>query len=564
MSQWYTSALADIADAVTSANDLNASIAAATSKCPPYVAAASSAQDDAPVKDARHPDIKSFYSGNSRSWDAHKQLKRGIVEQAAARALVELARAASEGLGASDVLVIVGYPNSTADSGSRMDLVAKKVTVADKIGCTWTYIANAMTRSVSLSVSAKNRPNNANAAAAIAAAASEGASIVVHENVLTQLKGLRDAGTRFRVLVLDDMMSTGVSLAAGVNKVKAALVGGGLPADVVGGALFTSPRLGGIALNTVSPARERWLLSLLDTYMNGVAQWYRLNFGTATASPAIYFRLLMLTPSEQLQIADLIDARVGESIEMEQEGRRLGVGKGAGGGPGNTLVEAAARIMPSVWMLRWAKATRHRFRDTVGDALRVAVPVSYVGQVNSVNAQRAVANRMKEEDSGRDGTGLVYQILELARELPGRTDVDYENRVLLKSEHIVAWANAAGVPLNTAVNLIETALIKKLHTLYRFAGTNCVLETPFYMWAMPKTKRLALYICGITRLTGVSEEDAWQQRAIDVCSSDPALLRFLEHHFGGAGEAITAAELDKYLRRRLGECTWGAPRVPGK
>jgi hypothetical protein len=272
------------------------------------------------------------------------------------------------------ILVLVGMSDSAVNSGSRMDPVLARA--ASMMVPRTVHVAHGIVRARPLELSAKLRPNLASPGAALDAAGAEAATLGLSPALVEVLKANPDAV----VLVVDDISSTGITLIGAMELIEKEFK----HVVVVPIALHTTQSLAGIALGTLAPAASREIMgALLRARFPSAAEVF------AQKEPdrggfAVYVRSLECSRLEALSIA-----------------RTIGADAGATG-----------------WERLWAKAVLDMHSGVVGEEKeKEALLILYTGQVHTLG--KTCGQRWREEDGGKDGTGLVWPLRRRLAKLRG-------------------------------------------------------------------------------------------------------------------------------------------------
>jgi hypothetical protein len=166
--------------------------------------------------------------------------------------------------------------------------------------------------------------------------------------------------------------------------------------------------------------------------------------------------------------------------------------------------------------------------------------------------------RWQEEDSGKDGTGLVHQ---LAR----RFGMAYSSVVLLTAAELQEIAAAGKTTIACATDFAECALFLRNKTSYKHGGANCLVPGPM-SWRRMDTRMEDLVKAQLGAWPGSGAEGwrestagqaaaarLWAAPAEVLCGSDERLLAHIERYRGREfGDNPAASDVYSALKRFAG------------
>ena len=434
-------------------------------------------------------------------------LKRGNLDNATAAAIYEAQSRLFKATFAEPRLLVgvnkvllVGVPNGTPGTGSRLDSVLASHASASTVACPdvdFVHVRNAMKRTSKLPVPAKDRAPCLTTPAADAAAKEEAATMAVTSALTASVKAAlaESPGEQLGVLIVDDTCATAITLRAAEEALLAGVkadvdLGDGAAArlTIVLGALTTRSGMAGTARGTLFTAdSEARMATWLGTHLA------KRHSGSETGF-LVYVRELLVTRSEL-----------------------------------ETLAQLAIDKKPSCPSLQaWGKsAAAIASAPTTG----AAFTIKYVGQVHTHG--KSAQMRWDEEDAGNDGTALLHHLAVMLASIRSEPEpAKYVSYVLLREAEIIRLADVGLTDLSTATDFAERTACQLLKTLWKEGSANAML--PGDWKCMPPAKRL-LELINLLIAPSMTQEAARQfkvqvrQRlARDICDSNPALMTLID------------------------------------
>ena len=498
----------------------------------------------APVVDAReacHSRASEVYSANA-PYLLVKELKnatsRAAYDKAASQILPSLLSALRVATEGAHVVILFGVPDSTLNANSRLDPLLRLAATSMSSGGSQIVgvCSGLLTRVSAMATPAKSRPPLSSTIEADAAGRAEARTISMRDDALKAI--LKDYPGA-RLIVVDDIGSTATTL-GGILEVLTRTFPDHVRKAV---AIHTTHTLAGIAKLTLGPeASSAAMKSKLEEVQGRVGVTNKDLGGYA-----VYLRQLNYTHSQGVAVVKDIEgdtnANAWEVMWAREWREKNMAGEGGGGGGGGS------------------GGTKKRKAGGAGGGLapeKVYV-ASYVGQVHTLD--KLVSTRYKEEDSGKDGTGLVYQL----RLRFFKHGVTYKSQILLTSLQLQEVAEAGQTTIATATNWAERYFYDSYGASYKFGGINCLKPCPMVWGRMDLQLQLLVQAVvdsspgsgapgwSATAAGKAAVESAWGKKAVDICESNAGLLAHIQRR-GGTEFSVspTARELQSALKRFAG------------